>query len=119
MVYDISNYDSFKTAIEEICAYLSSHAVSAEKIFDCKLISHELIGNVFQHADGGVKLRVNIEKERIYISVKAEKIYQPPQTSVCPDAQAERGRGLYFVDCLSVERFFTDEGEITVIVSIL
>lgn len=119
MVYDIPNYDSFKTAIDEICAYLSSRAVSAEKIFDCKLISHELIGNVFQHSDGGARLGVSVEKERVYISVKAEKIYQPPEKSVCPESQAERGRGLYFVDCLSIERFFTEEGEIIVVVSIV
>lgn len=118
MVYEIYDYDGFKRAIDEICTALSSHAIPLEKVFDCRLISHELIGNVLQHSGGSALLQVNIEEGSVSISVKAERTYCPPATSECPDVNAERGRGIYLVDSVGVERTFTESGEIVVKVSI-
>jgi anti-sigma regulatory factor (Ser/Thr protein kinase) len=118
MTYDIKDYDSFKAAIDEICAYLSSCAVSKDKVFDCRLIVFELIGNVLQHSDGGARLQVDLEENCVRISIKAEKTYCPPEKGECPQTSAERGRGLYLVDSFSLERTFTAEGEITVCVAI-
>ena len=113
MVYIIHNYDDFKSAIDEICAVLSSHAISSEKVYDCRLISHELIANVLQHSDGSAKLTVDMEKEYITICVKAECAYCPPKGE-CPEVTAERGRGIFLVDSFSAQRTFTDDGEIIV-----
>ena len=118
MVYEIYDYDGFKMAIDEICAVLSSRAVSSEKIYDCRLIAHELIGNVLQHSGGGVQLRVELEKAYVLICVKAEHSYQPPEKSECPSINAERGRGIYLVDSFSEARTFSEEGEIIVKVSL-
>lgn len=119
MVYDIRDYDGFKVAIDEICAMLSSHSVDAEKIFDCRLITFELIGNVLQHSDGGARLEVELGEDHVRISVKAEQAYCPPQKGKCPETSAERGRGIYLVDSFSAQRIFTEDGEITVTVSLL
>ena len=118
MVYEIYDYDGFKMAIDEICAILSSHAIPLEKVYDCRLISHELIGNVLQHSGGGAQLRVELKEEYLLICVKAERVYQPPKKSECPANNAERGRGLYLVDSFSAERTFSDDGEIIVKVTL-
>lgn len=118
MVYLIENYDDFKNAIDEICAILSSHAISSEKVYDCRLISHELIANVLQHSGGCARLTVDMEKDCISICVKAERVYCPPSKGECPEVNAERGRGIFLVDSFSAERTFTEGGEIIVKVSI-
>lgn len=118
MVYKIHDYNDFKSAIDEICAMLSSHAVSTEKVYDCRLISHELIANVLQHSVGGATLKVGLEKEFVLICVKAEQVYCPPLKAECPEVNAERGRGIFLVDSFSAERTFTEDGEIVVKVSI-
>ena len=117
MVYEIHDYDGLKNAVDEICSMLSAHAISSEKVYDCRLISHELIANVLQHSGGGAKLTVNMEKEYVIMCVKAERVYCPPKGE-CPETDAERGRGIFLVDSFSVERTFTKNGEIVVKVSI-
>lgn len=118
MVYEIHDYDGFKKAIDEICSVLSSHAISSEKVYDCRLISHELIANVLQHSGGSARLQVAVEEVYVLICVKAERTHCPPQKGECPDVSAERGRGIYLVDSVSAERTFTQDGEIIVKVSI-
>lgn len=118
MVYEIHDYNDFKSAIDEICAVLSSCAISSEKVYDCRLISHELIANVLQHSGGSAKLKVDLEREYVLIYVKAERVYCPPLKGESPATSAERGRGLFLVDSFSAERTFTKDGEILVKVSI-
>jgi hypothetical protein len=118
VVYTIHDYDTFKKAIDEICSALSSYAISSEKVYDCRLISHELIANVLQHSSGGAQLKVAVEEEYVLISVKAECAYCPPQKRECPEVSAERGRGIYLIVSVSAERTFTQDGEIVVKVSI-
>ncbi len=118
MVFEMKDYDDFKAAVERFCAFLCERKISPEVVFDCKLVAHELVGNVFQHAGGGARLCVEIENGCIQIAVRAEKGFCPPKESVCPDVMAERGRGLYLVDKASVERIFTEEGDILVRIKI-
>ena len=117
MVYEIHDYDGLKIAVDEICSMLSSYAISSEKVYDCRLISHELIANVLQHSGGSATLTVDVEKEYVVICIKAERVYCPPKGE-CPEAGAERGRGIFLVDSFSMERTFTEDGEIIVKVSI-
>lgn len=118
MVFKIDDYDSFKAAIDEICAFLSSRAVAEERVFDCKLVSHELIGNVLQHSGGGAVLEVELDDAYIRLTVRAEKPFCPPDKGECPQTDAERGRGLYLVDCVCAERVFTADGCIGVLIPI-
>ena len=117
MVYEIHDYDGLKIAVDEICSMLSSYAISSEKVYDCRLISHELIANVLQHSGGSATLTVDVEKEYVVICIKAERVYCPPKGE-CPETGAERGRGIFLVDSFCVERTFTEDGEIIVKVSI-
>ena len=119
MVYKICDYESFQASIRQICADLSLHKISKEKIFDCRLIINELIANVLQHSSGGACLTLEVKDGLVQILVKAEQVYCPPQNKECPETTAERGRGIYLVDSLSQERVFTEEGEILVKVKIV
>jgi anti-sigma regulatory factor (Ser/Thr protein kinase) len=118
MIYEIYDYDGFKRAIEEICARLSSHAISEEKVFDCRLVVSELMANVLQHSGSGAHLHVEVEEKHVQISVKAEQVFCPPSKVELPRVDAERGRGIYLVDSLCSSRTFTTEGKIVVKISI-
>ncbi len=113
MVFEIKNYDNLKTAVEEFCAFLSAQNIPSEKVFDSRLVAHELLANVLQHASGGARLLAEIEEECIRIIVKADEVFQPPKEGRCPDVFSERGRGLFLIDRISDGREFSD-GEILV-----
>ncbi len=114
MQFDVKTYADFKAAVEELCAFLTLREIPAERVFDSKLIVHELVGNALQHSGCGAKFAVEADEEFIRIVVRGERAYEPPKRGTCPPCLAERGRGLYLVDSLTVERSFTDEGEILV-----
>ncbi len=110
MIFEIKDYDSLKTAVDELCAFLSSKKVPLEKVFDSRLVAHELLANVVQHSGGAARLLVELEEEYVRICVQAEKVFQPPKERSCPDVFSERGRGLFLVDRISDYRSFTEEG---------
>lgn len=116
MAYEVDNYESLKAAVDKACAFLLSCAVSKEKVFDCKLVAYELLANNLEHSGGKAWLEVAVEQDKIHITIRAEKTYCPPKKGVCPSLEAERGRGLFLIDSLSVERIFTEESEIKVVI---
>ncbi len=118
MQFDIKTYADFKAAVEELCALLTLQNIPQERVFDSKLIVHELVGNVLQHSGCGALLRAELMGEFIQIAVRGEKAYTPPKEGVCPPCCAERGRGLYLIDSLA-ERIFTEEGDILVRIRII
>ncbi len=114
MQFEIKTYADFKTAVEKLCAHLALREISPDRVFDSKLVIHELIGNVLQHSNCAATFKAEIDGEFIGITVRGENAYQPPKQGACPPCLAERGRGLYLVDSFSAERTFTQEGEIFV-----
>ncbi len=114
MRFEIKNYTDFKDAVERLCGFLSEREISEEKVFDSRLIAHELLSNVLQHSGGSAWLQEEILDSVLHLDVRAERVFQPPTEGSCPECFAERGRGLYLVDALSAERTFTEEGEILV-----
>ncbi len=114
MQFEMHSYDDLKKAVEDFCAFLSELKISAEKIFDSRLALHELLANVLQHAKGGASLQTEVKDGFIRIRICGEEVFCPPQKGECPQVYAERGRGLFLVDCVSEDRTFTKEGEILV-----
>ncbi len=112
--FTIKNYADFQSAVTELCDFLAAQALPSDCIFDSKLVVHELLSNVLQHAQGGATLRVELTEENVRIFVRGEEYFCPPTGSL-PDLFSERGRGLYLVDKLSVERTVTETGEILVL----
>ncbi len=118
MRFEIYDYDSFRVAVEELCKFLSSCELPQERVFDSRLVAHELLANVLEHSGGKARLIAEVTEGYIHLTVRAERAYRPPTESVCPDAEAERGRGLFLVDSVSAERVYTNEGEILVRIQI-
>lgn len=114
MLLEIRDYDSFKTAIDELCAFLSSNKLSQESIFDSKLVAYELLGNVLQHSRGGARLKAEIDGECINLRILAEEAFISTKPETKPSVYAERGRGLYLVDQICAEQRITENGEILV-----
>lgn len=114
MYVELKNYDMMENAIKRLCDFLQNNNVSEESIFNSRLVTSELVSNVFQHSDGTAFLSWDITDEKINIRVKSTSYYRPPEKSCCSDVYAEGGRGLYIVDCVSEKRTFSNGGEICV-----
>ncbi len=112
--FTITTYEELKAATESLCDALKREGIPAERVFDCKLVAYELVGNVLQHSACSATLCVTCSTEQVCLTVCGEKGYIPPVTCVCPPCEAERGRGLYLVDSMSVERTATENGGICV-----
>jgi anti-sigma regulatory factor (Ser/Thr protein kinase) len=116
MWFEIQTTADLKTATQTICQRLEENGVPKEKVFDCRLVVNELVGNVLRHSDGTASVKGNITEGCIEIFVRSTKTYFPPEVSVCSPATAEGGRGLYLVDSVSVSRTVSPEGEIKVVI---
>lgn len=116
MKFELKDYEMLKKAMNELCSFLESFNVSEESIFNSKLVTSELVSNVFQHAGEIAFLSGEIVDGKICIQVKSKNAYRPPEECVCSDVYAESGRGLYIVDRVSERRSFTRDGAICVVV---
>ncbi len=116
MLFEMQTVAELKAILEGVCDFLRQENIAQERVFDSKLIAHELLGNVAQHSGGGAKLCVTVEGGFIHLSLRAERVYEPPSSRL-PSLYAERGRGLYLIDALS-ERTFTPDGDILVRIKI-
>ncbi len=118
MRLEMKSYQDFQRAVSELTAFLHAQKLSPNTVFDSKLVLHELLGNVLQHANGIASVEVDVGGGFVHVTVRAEKVFCPPKESVCPDCTAERGRGLFLVDSVCAERSFTENGEIFVKIKI-
>ena len=118
MIFEIENYGTLKSAVEDLCDFLALNKVADEYIFDSKLVVYELLGNVLKHSGGGAKLAMELLQEYIEPTVFAERIFFPPEKGPCAGVYSEHGRGLFLVDTISSERTFTQDGGILVRIKI-
>ncbi len=118
MFFEIENYGTLKSAVEELCAFLAVNKIADERIFDSKLVVYELLGNVLKHSGGKAKLAMELLQEYIELKVFAEKVFFPPEKGTCAEVFSEHGRGLFLVDSVSAERSFTSDGGILVRIKI-
>ena len=116
MRFVMYDYASFKTAMDNLRLFLLENALSQECIFNSKLIATELLGNVLQHSDGKASITVDVEDEVVVLQILSEKPFLPtlPKTLKKPEVSAERGRGLYLVDCLSVDWIVGENGTMVI-----
>ena len=56
--------------------------------------------------------------EGVSLTVYSSGGFSPPETSACPSAFAEGGRGLFLVDTVAVERTVTEDGGIRVLIKL-
>lgn len=115
MKFILKNYEMLSRAAVAFSDFLKTNNVCDDCIFNCRLVISELVSNVFQHSNGEARLSGEFTGEDIIIKVGSDSAFRPPEKSVCSDAYAESGRGLFLIDCISEERSFTREGEIKVV----
>ena len=118
MAYQIKDIQSLRNAVNELCAYLNGQGVSAEGVFDSRLVANELLGNVLQHGDKQAEFCYEINDGHVHITVRSKTAFIPPKQSVCSSVYAEHGRGLFLVDSVCVERIVTEDGGIAVRIKI-
>lgn len=118
MTVEVNDLKTLQTALETLCAFLSSRDVHPDCVFDSKLVACELLGNVLRHSQGNAKLQGAIVEEFLELKIKAERHFSPPKNSSCSDVFSESGRGLYLVDSVCAERTLTENGEIFVKIKI-
>ena len=114
MIFEIENYPSLHQSVEELCACLLQQGLPSESVFDCKLVAYELLGNVLKHGDGKAKLQANIVNGFVELKIYTNAVFVLPKEKACPDATAEHGRGLFLVNEVCEERFYSDEDGIRV-----
>lgn len=112
MFFEIENYQSLKSSVEELCDFLSSHNVRQERVFDSKLALYELLGNVLKHSDGKARVYGELAQGFVELKIFSEKTFTPPQKSICAEVFSEHGRGLFLVDHVCDERGCTKDGGI-------
>ena len=116
---EVDDFRELKEALEDLCAALERDAVPANAVFDCKLVARELLCNALRYGGGCTAFRAEKHDNEVVIRVRSANNFRPPEHSACSAVDAERGRGLYLVDALTVSRTFSEEDGICVIVRIL
>ncbi len=118
MYYEVEDFNALTRALHDMCARLEERLLSAQAVFDCRLIANELLSNVLQHDGGRAYCTVRLDGNALHLSVKGEREFVPPPVSFCPDVTCERGRGFFLVDTMSESRTYNSEDGICVVVRI-
>ena len=116
--FEIKDVQSMQSALTEFCCFLTDNRVSAERIFDSRLIVDELVSNVLRHTDGVAWFTGLLADGFVVLRVRSNAAYIPPTQSVCSPVYSEHGRGLYLVDSICNERFTDEDGTIVVKIKI-
>ncbi len=103
MVLKIKNHTDLQKALIALSEILQGAGASDEKIFDCKLVACELVGNVLRHTNGSSGLTAKVETGRLEMKILSESYFELPKEIVCSDEFCEHGRGLFLVKELCEE----------------
>ena len=119
MFFEVNDYNALQKATDAFCLFLTEKKIPEEHIFDSKLVVFELVSNVLKHSHGTARVWLEILSGGfIELKVFSSTPYFPPSESKLSEPYAEGGRGLFIVDNVCVERTFTDDGAIRVLIKI-
>lgn len=116
MFFQVDDYKALRNALARMCETLEREAVPEDAVFNCRLIANELLVNALQYGGGSAAFSARRDGDRLRISVRSATGFRPPVVTVCSDADAERGRGLFLVDALSEARGYSEEEGISVVI---
>lgn len=114
----IKDYATLQAAVENLTEHLTLQGLTQDKIFDCKLVACELLGNVLKHGNGEGELYAELEDGFVSIRVTSESTFVLPKEITCSDLLSEHGRGLYLVHTLCEGEIRSGEDGISVKISI-
>ena len=103
MIVKVSDYEGLQPALAKLCEFLSEQSIPQERIFDCKLVACELLGNVLKHSGSETGLKSRIEEEFIELKIFSEKFFPLPKKIECSDVFSENGRELFLISKLCKE----------------
>ena len=108
-LFKVKDLEALQPALDGLCQLLTAHNVQEERLFDCKLIACELVGNVLKYTNGEAGLQVQFDGEFVTLKAVSESFFRLPTKIVCSDITAESGRGLFLVHtlcegCVSAEQ---------------
>lgn len=119
MIYfEIDDFIMLRKALKELEEKLRERDVCPESIFDSKLVADELLSNVLQHGGKRAYFKAALNGEELSLFVQSEVKFRPPEKSTLSSPLAESGRGLFIVDALCLEREYSDEEGVKVILKI-
>ena len=110
MDYEVSDYRTLRSVLDEFCEGLKALGVSEEGVFDSRLVVSELAGNVLRHAGEKAVVTGRVKEDRVEVFVASSRPFYPAAPASLPTPSDEHGRGLYLVSAVSEECFFTEEG---------
>lgn len=103
------------TRLEE---FLSLANAPEESIFNSKLVTSELVGNVLRHSGGCARFHSELKNGFVQLTIYDSDCFVPPKQSHCSEIFAESGRGLFLVDSVCFQRTETDDGGIQVLIKL-
>ena len=114
IVFNVINPSEIQKELEKWTKYLHALGVSADQIFDSRLVACELLANVLCHAQSEASLRGEVRDGFIEMKVFSNTPFRVPQKITCSDVFCERGRGLFLVNELCEGLVFSEEDGIRV-----
>ena len=118
MLIEVKNQAALQQALDELCAFLTAADLSADLVFDSKLVACELLSNVLIHANERAKLQGEIKDGFIELKVFSSTVFVFPEKRNCPSALSEHGRGLFLVDSVCGQRVYSEEDGVRVLIEI-
>ncbi|MDE6558138.1 MAG: ATP-binding protein [Clostridia bacterium] len=114
ITFEVDDIKNMNAELARFLDYLESLGVDGDAVFDCRLVSCELITNVLRHCGGTACFEGEMSGGEITITVGASS----PSGEICvpdlPEALAESGRGLYIVKAVSGGNIRIAGGDVTV-----
>ena len=113
---------TIKTLIEleqglaKLDEFLTAQNIAEESVFHSKLAMSELVGNILRHSQGFARFHGELINGYVQLKIYASDCFLPPKTSSCSNVFAESGRGLFLVDSFCVERSYTDDGGLRILI---
>lgn len=114
---EISDHAQLKEAIARMCAALEEIGASDNAVFSSRVVAHELLTNALVYGGGEAQFTFREEAGEIFIAVRAKRAFEPPKKIARADLYAERGRGLYLVDALSLRREYSEEEGVVAVIA--
>lgn len=112
--FKVEKLTEINAALQDFINYLQSDGMTEDEVFDCKLVSCELLTNVIRHLGETARFDGDVLPDSIVITVSSDSGYTVPPLLKLPDVFAESGRGLYIINSICGGDIFTVDGGICV-----
>lgn len=114
--FKVDDLNEMNAFLQEFLDYLESENVSADCVFDSRLVSCELISNVLKHCGEAAYFHGSLTGDEVVIKVSGERSFGVIPKPSLPEVLAESGRGLYIVNAVSGGNVSVNGNKVTVII---